>query len=108
MIVHNYERRDYDADTVTYLQIYNILRISDTRKTLPSNSDVQVSASIRAHFSSGLKMVIVCTIDILPAFSIQIVENVHSLMRNFFRHPQRFFQNFIIWVGGFAGTGGQL
>ena len=53
-------------------------------------------------------MVIVCTIDILPAFSIQIVENVHSLMRNFFRHPQRFFQNFIFWVGGFAGTGGQL
>ena len=53
-------------------------------------------------------MVIVCTIDILPAFSIQIVENVHSLMRNVFRHPQRFFQNFIFWVGGFAGTGGQL
>ena len=53
-------------------------------------------------------MVIACTIDIQPAFIFQVVENVYSLMRNFFRHPQRFVQNFIFWVGGFAGTGGQL
>ena len=88
------------TDVVTCLQIYNKFRIYDTKKTLPSNSDVQVSASIRAHFSSGLKMVIACTIDIQPAFSFQIVENVYSLMRNFFRHPQRFVQNFIFLGGG--------